>query len=206
MLHVFDFGGVLFRWQPPQLLRRELPHHSLDETRAQALARRIFQGPEGDWAEFDRGRIERDDLAARLAARTGLSVEDMLCVIDGVPRELQPIPATLDLLARLREAGAALAYLSNMPAPVADHLEREHDFVAWFGHGVFSSRVHLAKPDPRVFAVAAERFGRPAHELVLLDDHLPNVDAARAAGWQALHFIGAAQAQAQLRERGWWPA
>ena len=55
---VFDFAGVLFHWQPHRLVLRDLPHHAKDEAAARLLAEAIFQGYGGDWAEFDRGRIE----------------------------------------------------------------------------------------------------------------------------------------------------
>ena len=52
---VFDWAGVLFHWQPLQLLQRTLPQHAPDAAAAQRLADDIFQGYGGDWAEFDRG-------------------------------------------------------------------------------------------------------------------------------------------------------
>jgi putative hydrolase of the HAD superfamily len=72
-----------------------------------------------------------------------------------------------------------------------------------FESGVFSSRVQLIKPDPAIFEHAALVFGRAPSQLLFLDDHLPNVDAARAAGWQALHFVDAAQAEAEVLALGW---
>ena len=114
---VFDFGGVLFRWQPAQLLLRELPHRLADTTAAQALATQFFQGYGGDWAAFDRGEIEVPQLARNIAARTGLALADVQRVIDGVKDELQPLPDSVALIERLRAAGHRLHYLSNMPAP-----------------------------------------------------------------------------------------
>jgi putative hydrolase of the HAD superfamily len=86
-----------------------------------------------------------------------------------------------------------------MPAPFADHLQATQAFVGWFQDGVFSARVGAIKPEPAIYALAAARFGQPPHRLVFLDDHLPNVAAARAAGWRALRFIDAASAAAALR-------
>ena len=53
---VFDFGGVVFRWQPLQLLQEVLPEHAYDEASARTVAASIFQSfvPHSDWAEFDR--------------------------------------------------------------------------------------------------------------------------------------------------------
>jgi HAD superfamily hydrolase (TIGR01509 family) len=200
---VFDFAGVLFRWHPPALIRRELPQLAPDEARAAHWAREIFQGYEGDWLDFDRGLLERPEVIERIVRRTGLPSADVQRVVDAVPHELQPIPETVALLRRLRDAGRQLFFLSNMPAPYAEHLEREHAFVRWFEGGVFSGRVREAKPDAAIFHLAAEQFGRPPAELVFLDDVPANVGAARALGWNALHFVDAAQAETELRERGW---
>ncbi|MEY8879533.1 MAG: HAD family hydrolase [Leptothrix sp. (in: b-proteobacteria)] len=199
---VFDFGGVLFNWQPPRLLRREIPHVAHDEASATHWVQHFFQAYEGDWGEFDRGMVEVPELVARIAGRTGLTPHEVQRVVDGVPRELQPIADTVTLLRRLRDDGRALYFLSNMPAPYADHLERAHDFVGWFHDGVFSARVKLSKPDPAIFDLAAERFGADPAGLVFIDDHLPNIEAASARGWQAIHFTGAAQAESELRARG----
>jgi putative hydrolase of the HAD superfamily len=196
---VFDFGGVLFQWQPQRLLRREIPQMAHDEASAALWVSKIFQSYEGDWGDFDRGSVSVPELVTRIAARTGLTAHEVQAVVDGVPHELQPIADTVTLLRRLREEGHELYFLSNMPAPYADHLEREHDFLAWFRDGVFSARVGLAKPDPAIFALAAARFGAAPSELVFLDDHEPNVLAARAGGWRALHFTGTAAADAALR-------
>lgn len=200
---VFDFGGVLFHWHPPSLLQREIPHLAHDEPSTAHWVREIFQGYGGDWGEFDRGAVDVPGLVARITARTGIAAHDLQRVVDGVPAELQPKADSVALLARLREAGHRVVYLSNMPAPYADHLERTHAFVGWFEDGVFSARVGHIKPQPEIFALAAQRFGAPADELVFLDDHPPNVAQARASGWNAVHFASAAQAERELRANGW---
>jgi putative hydrolase of the HAD superfamily len=200
---VFDFAGVLFRWQPVAMLQRELPHLAPDEARARHWVAEIFQGYGGDWGDFDRGTVAVPALVARIAHRTGLALADVQRVVDAVPQELQPVPDTVALLRRLHEAGRELYFVSNMPAPYADHLEATHGFLRCFRDGVFSARVHLNKPEPAIFELAAARFGCAPAELVFLGDHGPNVQAARALGWNALPFSDAAQAEAEMIERGW---
>ena len=39
---VFDFGGVLFDWQPPRLLREALPDHAVDDASTRELVSRLF--------------------------------------------------------------------------------------------------------------------------------------------------------------------
>lgn len=201
---VFDFGRVLFRWRPETLLREVLPERAFDEASARHWLGQVFEGYGGDWAEFDRGTVTPQALAQRIATRTGLRVDEAMAVIEAVPGELQPLAGSVALLQRLRAAGRRTFYLSNMPAPYADHLEATHDFVRDFEAGVFSARVGLNKPEPAIFTLAQARFGVPAETLLFLDDHAPNVQAARQAGWQALLFTDAAQAEHDLRAAGWW--
>ena len=73
--------------------------------------------------------------------------------------ELKQVHQPSVLLQRLHAQGLPLYFLSNMPEPYAQHLERAHDFVGWFRDGVFSARVHLNKPEPAIFELAAARFG-----------------------------------------------
>lgn len=199
---VFDFGGVVFQWRPEQLLRRVLPQHVHDDASARDWLANFFQGYGGDWGEFDRGVIGADGLVERIARRTTLSVAEVRAVVDAVPAELQPVPETLALIEALHAAGHELFYLSNMPAPYAEHLTKTHAVMARFRAGVFSSQLHVIKPDARIFELAAQRFGRPPQELLFLDDSLINVEAARQLGWGALHFRSAAQAAAEMRALG----
>lgn len=199
---VFDFGGVVFRWQPAQMLARVLPQHITSTQTATWWVQHFFQSYGGDWGDFDRGTVGVPDLVARIAGRTGLSAADVQTVVDEVPRELQALPDSVALIRRLHAAGHTLFYLSNMPAPYATHLESSNDFFECFSDGVFSGRVQLIKPEPAIFALAAQRFDVAPQDLVFLDDHLPNVWAARTAGWQALHFVDAAQAEQELQRAG----
>jgi HAD superfamily hydrolase (TIGR01509 family) len=200
---IFDFGGVLFGWNPVRLLRRAVPERAPDDASARALAVDFFQSYSGDWGDFDRGTVEVADLVQRIARRTGLPASVVQAVVDDVPRELAPIADTVALVQHLHASGHPLFYLSNMPAAFATHLETSHGFMHCFRDGVFSSRVGLIKPEPAIFALAEERFGQAGSELMFLDDHAPNIEAARAAGWNALLFTNAAQAEADLRAAGW---
>jgi putative hydrolase of the HAD superfamily len=199
---VFDFGGVLFNWHPVAMLQREIPHVATSTASAVHWVAQIFQGYQGDWGDFDRGAVDVPGLVQRIARRTGLPAADVQTVVDGVPRELQPLPDSVALVRRLHAAGHALYFLSNMPAPYADHLQASNDFMGCFTDGVFSGRVGHNKPEPAIFTLAAERFGAAPKDLLFIDDHLPNIDAAHALGWQAFQFTSAAQAEVELRRRG----
>ncbi|MGD9834783.1 MAG: HAD family hydrolase [Piscinibacter sp.] len=199
---VFDFGGVLFNWHPPTLLARHLPQRVHDEATARRWVADFFQGYSGDWGDFDRGTVEPGPLAERIAARTGLAVDEARRVIDAVPAELTPIPDTVELLHALHAAGRPLYFLSNMPEPYARHLEATHGFLALFRGGVFSARAGLCKPEAEIFSHCAHAHGLEPARTLFIDDVVHNVEAARRAGWQAIHFVDADQCARELRGFG----
>ena len=105
---VFDFGGVLFNWQPLQLIQAVLPSHARDEAEATVLAQAVFQSfvPGSDWAEFDRGVLAWDEVSGRIATRTGLPQADVHRLMAAIPPHLAPIASTVAWLERLAAAGA----------------------------------------------------------------------------------------------------
>lgn len=196
---VFDFGAVLLRWRPAVVLQQVLPQPSAPALRE--LQATVFQAYGGDWGDFDLGLIEPDVLADRIHRRSGLPTSAVLAVVTAAMDELQPQPAVLSLLLQLRARGLPCSYLSNMPKPFANRLEQRWPLSQWFDSGVFSGRVHLAKPDAAVFALAADRYGSAGRDCLLVDDHPANVAAARAAGWQAHLFVDAPGLARELRLR-----
>ncbi|MDT9002123.1 HAD family phosphatase [Paucibacter sp. APW11] len=199
---VFDFGGVLFHWHPASFLARLWPQRAADEQAGAALAQDFFQNYSGDWGAFDQGLIDAPTVIARISARTGWPAEEVRQVVEAVPDELQARPATVALIEDLKAHGHRLFYLSNMPEPYADHLERSYPLHDWFDAGVFSGRVKLSKPGREVFELAQQRFGLPAEQLLFLDDHPANIEAARALGWQALLFSDADSVRPELQALG----
>lgn len=199
---VFDFGGVLFHWQPHEIVASVLPELAPTRAAADRWVGDIFQGFGGDWGEFDRGTLDAAPLAERIARRTGLSARQARAVIDAVPEALTPIAETVGLIERLSRRGRALYFLSNMPRPYARHLEATHGFLGLFQRGVFSADVQLIKPEPAIFAHAVQHLGLADGPTLFIDDLLPNVEAARAQGWQGLHFRDPRQCEAELAALG----
>jgi FMN phosphatase YigB (HAD superfamily) len=203
---IFDFGAVLFRWQPAALLQQVVPELAPDDAAARALAASIFQSftPHSDWARFDLGLIDAGALAQSVAGRIGLKVQTVAWVIEAAGHHLVALPTSVELMRALKAEGHRLFYLSNMPLPYAERLQRDNPFIGDFDDGIFSSRVGLMKPWPAIFELAQRRFQLEAGpQTIFLDDHAGNVAAGAKQGWQGLHFVDAAQAERELRQRGW---
>ncbi|MEU6710105.1 HAD-IA family hydrolase [Nonomuraea sp. NPDC046802] len=90
------------------------------------------------------------------------------------------------LLARVQEHVPVVIVTNAM-----DTLEQHMDLLGltYFADDVVSSaRVGVAKPDRRIYEIAAERAGADPERCLFVDDRLQNVEAARALGMTGLHY------------------
>lgn len=188
---VFDFGNVLFTWDPVALVNDHFPASERTQWDASAIANALIFHE--DWQAFDAGLLQADELALRCAARLNLRAETLANFIARVPHVLPTIDVSVDCAKALiaGEHGAhRVYYLSNMPAPWADVIEARCPWVAGFHGGLFSARVKLAKPDSAIYALAESALSLVPAETLFLDDSPPNVEAARARGWKAEIIAG----------------
>ncbi len=145
------------------------------------------------------GRCTYEEWCARFKASTGLSQADfdayMAAFWDtymGNPNE--------ELIAYFRALRPRYrtAILSNSFLGAREQEEARYGFTSMVDVAIYSHEEGMHKPDPRIFALASERLGIPPAEIVFLDDLQPNVDAARARGFQAVLFTGTPQAIADI--------
>ena len=93
----------------------------------------------------------------------------------------RPLKGAAPALERLRQAGLALACVSNWDVSLAGHLERA-GLAGFFAEIVSSAEAGSAKPDPGVFLVALERLGVPPGRALHVGDGEGDAQGAAAAG------------------------
>ena len=185
------YGTLVELDKPVQRLAATLRERGVDRSDNQVAA-----GLEAEMAYYAVHKLEgRDeaslrDLRARCAGvfleRAGVAEIDATSfaepfgeglafrVVDGVPEALE----------RLRSLGLALAVVSNWDAGLPEHLERI-GLAHWFTEIVTAGAEGVAKPDPRIYALALGRLGvNPARALHVGDHPVYDEQAAREAGMQ----------------------
>ena len=179
---IFDFGGVLVRWSPQEIIDSFFADDAL-----RALAKSaIFQHP--DWLEIDRGTLAEDEAARRFAERTGRPVQEMATLLQRAKESLTPIPETLELLHDLAATGRPLYGLSNMPASTFEYLRARDPHWSLFRGVVISGVVKMIKPEPEIFELIATAHNLEPAESLFLDDLPANIASAKQAGFQAMLF------------------
>ncbi len=191
---VFDIGGVLVDWQPHLAWAEELGSRAA----AEAFMARV------DFKERNRradGGARFADLAAEIA-----DPEDSRRLGQYVARYTRTVPdrvpGTWGIVDTLIARRTPLHAITNWSAETWEEGLKVHPRLAEvFGVTVVSGREGVSKPDPAIFALLCARAGVAPADCVFIDDAPHNVDGARAAGMDAIHFTGAAALRAALAER-----
>jgi putative hydrolase of the HAD superfamily len=193
---VFDLGGVVVTWEPEVVIAKVFT-----DPVVQAKVRTQIIG-HADWLALDRGTLPRQDAIVRAAKRTGLSEAHVTEFLRQVPSALVAIPATVDLLYRLKAQGHSLFCLSNMHVASIDHLEKAYTFWEVFAGVVISCRLKLCKPEPAIYTYLLETYGLDGVDTVFIDDTEANLSAAAQFGIHTIKFESPAQCESQLQALG----
>jgi len=179
---LLDFGGVIWnmRWDVCRELEQAngLPPRAIFET--------LYRTP--TWKAIERGRGDlrawREEAHRLLEALAGRPLPRL----HEAWRSAQHlIPENVELVRALRPA-YRVGILSNADATLRVRLRDGlwiHDL---FDIVVCSAEAGMAKPEPAIYHLAAERLGLPPEACVFIDDHEPNVTAARQVGMRGILF------------------
>jgi len=177
-----DYGGVLTN-PLTETVQAWLRADGIDPQRFVDLMRRwMGSGAEHNAVhDLETGRIAAADferlLAAELAAEDG-TVPPYEGMLARMFAGFRPDEVMLAAVRRARAAGIRTGLLSNSWG-------FDYPREGWselFDAVVISGEVGLRKPDPAIYALAADRLGLRAECIVFVDDLSPNVRAATAAG------------------------
>jgi 2-haloacid dehalogenase len=194
---VFDLGGVLIDWNPRYLYRKLFAD---DET---AMEKFLAEVCNSDWnVQQDKGRPFADAVA-ELAAQHPAHEPMIRAFFERWPEMVSgAIEGTVAILHELRAARHPLYALSNWSAETYPHARKRFDFFEHFDHIVISGQIRMIKPDREIFDHLLAQTSRRAEECLFIDDSGLNIHAARALGFDAIHFTSPAQLRRELGARG----
>jgi putative hydrolase of the HAD superfamily len=181
----FDFGGVLGHWDRAFVGGFEAQHGLPEGGVLKALyggaawrRAEIGAAPVEDWfAEVDAALAEMGN-GAKLSGRDIWSR-----LWSDFDRDV------IDLVHRLKATHKA-GVLSNTTLMLEEHVLIPNGIHDIWDVIINSARVGVAKPDARIYEIAAERIGVQPAECVHIDDLEHNVRGAEAAGFGAVHHGG----------------
>ena len=194
---VFDLGNVLIEWDPEPAIAQAVGAEE---------ARRFLADASFDFLAWnhlqDAGRAWTAAESAGVASHPHWQAHILGYRQNFTHSLVGSMAETVGLLEELHAAKVPLYALTNWSAETFPHARERYAFLDLFDDIVVSGEEGLAKPDPQIFAVLQRRLGRPLSACVFVDDQSRNVDAARAAGLDAVLFVGARRLREELRDRG----
>jgi 2-haloacid dehalogenase len=192
---VFDVGRVLVQWDLRCLFAKLIADPGeLDWFLAHVVTEQ--------WHfEHDAGR----DLGEMVAQRSAQFPDHAHLIAAYATRFSETIPGpvagTHDLVRALAAGGVPLYAITNFAAQFWQDFRRDEPLFDLFADVVVSGVEKLAKPDPRIFDLAAARFGHAPRDMLFIDDNAANIAAAARLGWQTHLFSHAGSLAGDLRAR-----
>ena len=184
-----DYGGVLttnlFRSFGDFCTAEGLdPHAVAGAFAGDREARRLL-------VRFEKGELEEREFEVALAEKLGVSDGGL---IDRLFAGIAPEPMVIQAVAAARRQGVRCGLLSNSWG-------HRYDRTRWdelFDATVVSGEIGMRKPDPEIYALAAERLSLPPQEIVFVDDIQHNLGPAEEIGMSTIHHTDPERTVAEL--------
>jgi putative hydrolase of the HAD superfamily len=195
---LFDYGQVLSLPPNPVTWARLRSITGLDEDRFH----------EAYWHfrhDYDRAVLTGPAYWHAVAARTGITLDDaQLAALFAADVDVWTdlnLPM-VEWAARLQHAGVRTGILSNIGDCIAEGIIAKLAWLGAFYHCTWSHALFMAKPEPEIFLKTAEALGTSPLNILFLDDREDNIEAAKALGFQTLHFTTYAAFEREMLDRG----
>lgn len=182
MLYIFDMGNVIIDID----FKRVLGVWShLSGTPLATLTERFKMGEV--FQQHERGEISDEQFAADLCDEMGiaLSFEQFSAGWHAVFVGLRP--EVITLFQKLREEGHRVVVLSNTNRLHLDFWPQHYPEIEANTDAIYlSQNLGMRKPEPEIFQHVLDKEGFTADQAVFFDDVAENIEAARAAGIEAV--------------------
>lgn len=196
---VFDIGNVLIHWDPQPAIAAAV---GADRARA------FLADPEFDFAAWnlamDAGATSWAEAESSAIERFPQRREEILAYRRNFRHSLSGgLEGSHQIVGELRAADIPLYGLTNWSAELFPIAYEVLPVLQQLDDIIVSGIERVAKPDPRIWRILADRTSRSPRDLVFTDDSPVNVASAEAVGIDAIRFESPDQLRADLSTRGY---
>ena len=193
----FDLGKVLFDFDHEKGCRQIA---AVSGCSAEDVDAALFKSGLED--SFETGLVDATEFHSQFCQSSGgsPSKSDLLTACSDI---FTMNVSMMPVVGQLAGVGFPMGILSNTCSAHWDYLFKKHTILREnFRDYVLSYESKSMKPDPKIYADAIKVANLPANEIFFIDDKPENVEAAIAAGIDAVLYTTAAQAMVDLETRG----
>lgn len=146
--------------------------------------------------QSDYGMISGDAYIAGVADILGKSVDEIKAILAERRVRNQPLFSLAEELHKTYKIGL----VSNVASDTMDALIPPHERAERFDAVILSFEESIAKPNPAIFRLIAERLGLSPDECVMIDDLEENCDGAEITGMHSIFHTNNEQTMHELRQ------
>ncbi len=179
---VFDLDGVYFEGGTERFLKHLERKYQIPEDAARAV---YLKSPQ--MQEYKRGAIDGSAFWSYAIYTWGIDAT-MQDILELLAASYTENPKTIALIDALRKRGIKTAVCTNNFPERIDILEKKFGFKKHFDTIITSYEEGILKPDPRIFAILAQRLHLQPKDILVSDDRAENVAALKSAGFQAFQY------------------
>lgn len=187
-LFLFDMAGTLVDWYPEKRVERLAPFTAMSPA---DINRKLFFDADSPGVAFDRGLILATEFYKECCKLLGVEpTQEFAGKFRHAYADIFTArPRMGELLATLRPHHD-LWMMSNTNFWHLDHVRLAFPYFAHLTTLCNSDTTGFLKPEEGIFKAAMEMSGRPASEMIFIDDRAENIAAAKGLGIHAIHFQG----------------
>ena len=193
---VFDIGKVLIHYDPHIPFSRLIP----DDAEREAFFAEVCTH---EWnLEQDRGRSWAEAEAVLIAEHPDKAELIRAFRVHWPEMVSHSYEESVAIMLDFIENGQDVTMLTNFAADTFKEAKERFPFLKAPRGVTVSGEIGLIKPDRAIYDRHADVFDLDPSGTLFIDDSLPNVEGAIAAGWQGIHFRDPAQLRRDLAGLG----
>ncbi len=177
---LFDIGNVLLRFDfslaLDKLAAQSAVHNPTEVLAAIDRIKLAYEDGQIDRAGFLRGAFD--------VLRFRGTDADFIAAWEDIFEPNLPMVALLDRL----HGHFPLYLLSNTSDIHRDYIFRRYEFFGRFSAGTYSYEAKASKPGREIYGIACRQLRIEPASTFFIDDLLPNIETARALGFQCHHY------------------
>lgn len=190
---VFDFGNVLVKWSPLEVLRVVFPERSAEE---------LYQDIRPVWLDLNLGKVSEKEAAVLYLKQLNIPENKTFEMFHAFKTSQVPIPGMFELLETLRNLSVPLFAITDNVKEIVEWYKTHMNFLGYFIDVVVSADIGVLKPDRRIYEHLLNKNKLVAAESVFLDDLLINVEGAKAVGMAAFQYTDVTSCIGNLKSLG----
>lgn len=190
---IFDFGNVLVRWAPYEVIETALPSYNSGE---------LFDKMKPVWIDLNLGKLTTKEAINLYHQQLNIPLTELENLMREFCIAQTKIPGSHELLQELKEMGTNLYAITDNIKEIITYHKSHSNFLHYFKDIVVSADVGILKPDKKIYQYLLDRNNIDPAESVFIDDIEKNVEGAKQVGMQAFQFTDAKSCRKKLISLG----